>query len=301
MSDSSVIASNLDVTGNSAVTGNSTVVGRLPVSAFVIAFNEEEHIVGCIQSLSFCDEVIVIDSFSTDRTVELAREAGARVVQQKWTGYRAQKEYGLSLVTHDWVINLDADERISAELRQGILRVLEEKAAKTVTNFDDECIGYYINRVVYYLGRWWRSGGWYPEYRLRFFRRDAVRWGGVDPHEKPLTDGRTERLAGEIEHYTYKDMHDQFRRLDNFSSIAAREEFGRGKRSGLVKITFNPLLRFAKFYLFKRGYREGFPGLLVALNEAVYTYMKYAKLWDEEFRSCRSAGTAGREVGNQER
>lgn len=288
---------------SSITTGNAGSTGRLPVSAFIIAFNEEDHIAGCIKSLSFCDEVIVIDSFSTDRTVEIAREAGARVVQHKWGGYRAQKEYGLSLVTHEWVINLDADERISNELRQTILSVLEEKATnlKTTPNAKDECVGYHLNRVVYYLGRWWRTGGWYPEYRLRFFRRDAVRWGGVDPHEKPITSGRTERLAGEIEHYTYKDMHDQFRRLDNFSSIAAREEFARGKRSGILRITVNPLLRFAKFYWFKRGYREGFPGLLVALNEAVYTYMKYAKLWDEEFRSRQSAGAEGKEVGNQER
>jgi len=244
-----------------------------PLSAFVITYNEEDHIEACLESLSFCDEVVVVDSHSQDRTVELAKSHGAKVIERDWPGYREQKTFGLRQVQHDWVLNVDADERVSPELRQSIQTVLAAEPASDIA-------GFYVNRVVFHLGRWWRRGGWYPEYRLRLLRRSKVQWGGTDPHEKPIPHGRTERLAGELEHYSYRDLEDQFTRLQRFSSIAASEEFKRGRRVGVFAILFKPLFRFFKFYVIKQGFREGVAGLVVAISEGYYTFMKYSNLWD---------------------
>ncbi len=254
---------------------------REPVSAFVIAYNEEENIADCIKSLLFCDEVILIDSFSTDRTAEIAKTLGATIIQRKWAGYRDQKAYGLSIVKHQWVLNLDADERVDEQLKGNILKVLQE--IKQTGNDNFKISGYYINRVVFYLGRWWRKGGWYPEYRLRFFRKSDVTWGGEEPHEKPIIKGKTKQLGGEIQHYTYKNIDDQLARLQNFSSISAFEEYKKGTKASLKLLLINPILRTLKFYIFKKGYREGIAGLIVALFEGYYTFMKYAKLWELEF------------------
>lgn len=254
-----------------------SIEDRELVSAFVITFNEELHIRACLESLLFCDEIIVIDSFSTDKTVEIAESMGAQVIQREWPGYRKQKAFGLSQVSSKWVINLDADERISPELRKSILEVLKtEKSSPS----GDDLAGYSINRVVYHLGRWWRSGGWYPEYRLRFFKKESVEWGGRDPHEKPIPKGKVDRLQGELHHYTYKSLEDQFQRLSKFATVAAEEAFSEGKRVGFLGILLKPLVRMFKFYFIKLGFREGTAGLVVCIAEGMYTFMKYAKLWE---------------------
>ena len=266
-------------------------LNREKISAFIIAFNEEDQIEACVRSVLFCDEVLVIDSFSTDRTVEIAKALGARVVQRAWPGYREQKAYGLASSTHEWVLNLDADERVTPALQQEILDVLKEQKRRRDAGKEvgTEVAGYYINRVVFYLGRWWRLGGWYPEYRMRFFRKSTVTWGGIDPHEKPIVEGRTSYLKGELEHYTYHNLDEQFQRLHSLSTLAAREDFKRGKRASLFKLIVNPLLRVLKFYVVKKGYREGQAGLIVAVAEGYYTFMKYAKLWEHEFNERLSA------------
>lgn len=256
---------------------------RSPVSAFVICMNEEEQIGDCLDSLAFCDEVLVIDSFSTDRTVEIARSRGARVIQREWPGYRGQKAFGLTAVSHQWVVNIDADERVSPELRDAIVKVLREDFALRRRGQESPIQGYYVNRVVFFLNRWWRQGGWYPEYRLRFFRLGRVTWGGVEPHEKAVVDGQTAILPGELQHFTYKSIDDQLSRLHQLSSISARAEYADGRRASLRGILLNPFLRWFKFFVLKRGYREGKAGLVVAMAEGYYTFMKYAKLWELQF------------------
>ena len=184
-------------------------------------------------------------------------------------------------------MTLDSDERVSPELQQHILQVLREEKRKkdsgVVENPNEQVVGYYISRVVYYLGRWWRKGGWYPEYRLRFFRKSRVTWGGIDPHEKPIPDGKTSRIEGEILHYTYDSMDEQFHRLLSYGSIAAREDYKRGAKPGIWKMIINPILRALKFYIFKKGYREGVAGFIVAVAEGYYAFVKYARLWECEF------------------
>ena len=273
---------------------------REPISAFVICFNEEEHIEECLKSLLFCDEIVLIDSFSTDKTIEIARRLGAKIIQRPWPGYREQKAFGLNAVANEWVVNIDADERISEELRENILRVLTSAHAGDPQI--KKIAGYYVNRVVFYLGRWWRKGGWYPEYRLRVFRRQLVQWGGIEPHEKAIVNGETAILPGEIYHFTYKNMAEQFSRLHSLSSIAAREEFEMGRRANIPSLFINPILRMLKFYFLKKGYREGMAGLVVAGVEGVYTYMKYAKLWELGYLQANEAkenksGEQGSKVG----
>ncbi len=264
---------------------------REPVSAFIICYNEQDNIGDCLRSIAFCDEIVVIDSFSNDNTVSIAEALGAKVVQRKWPGFKNQKTFGLSCATYDWVLNLDADERVSDELRESILEVL--RAEKEDPNKEDGAVGYYINRVVYYLNRWWRNGGWYPEHRLRFFKKSATTWGGIDPHEKAIVEGPTSTLRGELYHYTYKSMDDHFQRLQNYSMIAAREEYERGRKFKLRQLIFNPVFRFFKFFVLKKGYREGIAGFIVAVAESYYTFMKYAKLWEIYFLKANELKQGG--------
>ena len=141
--------------------------------------------------------------------------------------------------------------------------------------------GYEMSRVVYYLGRWWRKGGWYPEYRVRLMRKSSVEWGGVDPHERPIVSGRISRIDGELEHYTYRSLDEQVKRLHAHATIAAQEEFKSGtKNVGCSRILLSPLARMVKFYFLKKGYREGLAGVVVAILEGFYTFIKYAKVWE---------------------
>jgi glycosyltransferase involved in cell wall biosynthesis len=257
---------------------------REKISAFVVCFNEEREIGACLETLQFCDEIIVIDSFSTDRTVEICKELGANVIQRPWPGYRAQKAFGLAETKHEWVLNLDADERVSDELRQSIEAVLrrEWQVRQSGSSQSGKPLpdGYEMNRVVYYLERWWRKGGWYPEYRVRLVRKSKCEWGGIDPHERPIVHGPIERIAGELHHYTYRSMDEQVKRLHAHATIAAKEDHKRGKTVGISRILLSPVVRIVKFYIFKRGYREGIAGLIVALMEGFYTFLKYAKVWE---------------------
>lgn len=262
---------------------------REAISGFVICYNEEAHIADCLASLSFCDEVVVIDSFSSDKTPEIARTTGARVIQHPWAGYREQKAFGLRSVTSEWVVNIDADERVDDTFRDEMLRVLRNaRTERDKPSAGEPIVGYYVLRVVYHLGRWWRSGGWHPEYRLRFFRKSKVTWGGTDPHEKVIVNGRTGRIRGEILHYTYRDLSDQFCRLEKFSSVAAEEDFRAGRKFRMSQLLVSPVIRTVKFYFLKKGYREGVAGIIVALAEGYYTFMKYAKLWEKEFHSSQA-------------
>ncbi len=156
------------------------------ISAIVVCFNEEERIEDCLKSLVWCDEIVVVDAFSSDRTPEICQRYTQRFVQREWAGYRDQKAYAHSLATMDWVLLVDSDERVTAELQKEI--------AESLTQDNGDYAGYAIPRLVRYLDRWWWRGGWYPDYDVRLFRRDRATWGGVDPHEKIIVDGKVRRL-----------------------------------------------------------------------------------------------------------
>ena len=229
---------------------------------------------GCLESLVWCDEIVVVDSFSTDRTVEICRRYIDRVIQREWKGYRDQKAYAHSQATQEWVLLVDADERVSPELRDEI--------AEALNNDGGGHSAFMIPRLVHYLGRWWWRGGWYPDFDIRLFRRDRAVWGGAEPHEKILVDGKVGRLKSPIHHFSYRDITDHLDRINRYTRIAAGELRSSGRRWRLADNLLRPLVRFLRFYLLKGGFREGFAGFFVAATAAFYVFLKYAKLKELE-------------------
>jgi len=252
----------------------STAGARPTVSAIVVCFNEEKNIGDCLESLRWCDEIVVVDSFSTDRTVEIARQYTDRVIQRPWAGYRDQKAFAHSQTTKQWVILVDSDERVTPELRDEIQRALDGDGGRYM--------GYAVPRLVFYLGRWWRRGGWYPDYDVRLFRRDKATWGGADPHEKILVDGAVRRLKHPLHHFSYRNIDDHMQRINRFTSISSRELRKEGGRWRLADALLRPAFRFFRSYILKRGFMDGFAGFYVAVTAAVYVFLKYAKLWEIE-------------------
>jgi glycosyltransferase involved in cell wall biosynthesis len=258
---------------------------RPTVSAIVVCFNEEENIAACLESIRWCDEIVVVDSFSTDRTLEICRRYTDKVVQREWRGYRDQKAFAHSRATKDWVLLVDADERVTPELSEEIEGALAE--------FGVQCAAFQIPRLVFYLGRWWRRGGWYPDYDIRLFRRERATWGGVDPHEKILVDGKVRRLRRPLHHFSYRNMVDHIERINRFTSISSRELKKEGEVWRVTDALFRPAFRFFRYYVLKRGFMEGFAGFYVAVSAAVYVFLKYAKLWELELEDKDNVGRKG--------
>ncbi|HTM07774.1 MAG TPA: glycosyltransferase family 2 protein [Verrucomicrobiae bacterium] len=244
------------------------------ISAIVVCFNEQGNIGRCLQSVSWCDEIVVVDAFSTDKTVEIARRYTDRVIQRRWTGYRDQKSFAHSQATREWVFLIDSDEEVSTELREEICDALPRAGG----NED----AFALPRLVYYLGRWWRRGGWYPDYDIRIFRNDRARWGGTDPHEKILVDGAVRRLRHPLFHYSYRDVSDHWNRINRFTGIAAAEQGNANRPWRLSDNLLRPPFRFFRSYFLKRGFLEGFPGYFLAATAAMYVFLKYAKLRELE-------------------
>ncbi|HEY2919040.1 MAG TPA: glycosyltransferase family 2 protein [Candidatus Binatia bacterium] len=244
------------------------------ISAVVVCYNEEDRIGDCLESLRWCEELVIVDSFSTDRTVEICQHYTHRVLQRAWSGYRDQKAYAHSQATKDWVLLVDADERVTPALRDEILHALAHDNGRYA--------GYSVPRLVHYLGRWWWRGGWFPDYDVRLFRHDRASWGGSDPHEKILVDGKVRRLHNPLHHYSYRNIEDHIQRINRFTSISSQELKKEGGRWRITDALFRPPVRFFRSYVLHRGFMEGFAGFHVAFTAAVYVFLKYAKLWELE-------------------
>ncbi|MBI4566075.1 MAG: glycosyltransferase family 2 protein [Planctomycetes bacterium] len=238
------------------------------ISAVVICGNEEANIGDCLDSVTWCDEIVVVDSMSTDRTAEIARRFTDKVLQRPWPGYVAQKNFALEQATGDWIVSLDADERCTPELREELLRVLAEA---------DGIDGFLVKRHVHYLGRWINHGGWYPDYKLRIVRRGRARWTGDDPHDKLVTEGRTRDLEGELTHTTYRDFAHQLRVIGRFSDIVVDGWIRKGRPPSLFKALFHPPIKFLECYVWKLGFLDGWPGFVIAAASAFYVFTKHVK------------------------
>jgi glycosyltransferase involved in cell wall biosynthesis len=247
---------------------------RLPVSAFVVTFNESRNIDDCLSSVAWCDEIVVVDSDSTDDTVAKARRHTDRVVTRPWEGHVKQKGYAMSLARNDWVFLIDADERVSPALQEEIRSVLPAAPP--------DIAGYRVPRLTWYLGRWIRHGGWYPDLKLRLFRKSRGRVAGEDPHEQVEVDGRTVDLRGDLVHYTYKNLSHQLKTIDFFSDIEAENFRKSGRRPGLLRMLFHPVVKFVETYVVKAGFLDGMPGFIISVATAFYVFMKYAKRWEHE-------------------
>ena len=243
--------------------------GRPRLSACIISFQEEDRIEDCLDSLAFCDEILVVDSHSTDRTRELAAAKGARVIERDWPGHVAQKEFCIREAAHDWVLCVDADERISPELRTEI----ESLAAR---GFPQHA-GWRFPRLSRHLGIWVRYGTWYPDRQLRLFDRRRGHWGGNDPHDRVELQGSVGELEGDLQHHPYRSVEEHLDTIDRYTTIMAEGLHARGKRAGAFDLIGRPVLRFLRFYLFKRGFLLGWKGLFLAYLAAHYGRLKYAK------------------------
>lgn len=241
------------------------------LSAVVIAQNEEANIRECIKSVSFADEVLVCDGGSADRTVEIAEQLGATVLYREFDGFAAQKNFVVDQAKGPWILSLDADERCTPELASEIQGLLTSNAG----NF---AAGYHVPRKNYFGDRWVRTGGWWPDYNLRLFRKRAGRFVQRQVHESVTVDGRVETLKGAIEHRTYQDLEDFITRMNSYSSLAARQGFEDGKRLKPGDLTLRPMVAFLKMFVLRRGFMDGTIGFQLAVMHAIYTYSKYAKL-----------------------
>jgi glycosyltransferase involved in cell wall biosynthesis len=244
---------------------------RPALSACIVAFNEEDRLGDCLASLRWCDEIVVVDSHSTDRTREIAAAAGARVIERDWPGHVAQKEFAIRQAQHDWVLCVDADERISPELEK---ELVELRAA----GFPDMA-GWKLSRVSSYLGRWIRHGTWYPDLKLRLFDRRRGRWSGHDPHDRVEVDGTVGQLRGELLHHPYRNLEEHLATIDRYTTTMARELHDAGRRARLSDLVLRPPARFLVYYLLRGGWLDGWRGLLMAYLAAHYVRLKYAKLW----------------------
>jgi len=255
------------------VTGlSASRLSTCPLSACIITFNEADRIGDCLASLSFCDEIVVVDSHSTDATREIAAAAGARVIERDFDGFRSQKAFAVAQARHDWVLCLDADERVDATLRAAI-------QAAQAREFDDAA-GYRFARLSEYFGKFLRHGNAYPDRVLRLFDRRRGGWRGTrEIHEAASVDGAVRRLHGDLIHYPYRSLEQQLTKTQRYARMMAEHDFARGKRATLGKLVLAPAWRFWRGYVLRGGFRDGWHGLVYAYVRANYVRQKTIMLW----------------------
>lgn len=245
----------------------------IPLSVVIVTHNEENNIRAALESAEWADEIVVLDSFSTDRTVEIAREYTDRVYQEEWRGFSGQKSRAVTLAVNDWVFVLDADERITGELADEIRGIMQEGPGRD---------GYYCPRKNHFAGREIRHGGWWPDYSIRLFDRRRGAFGDRAVHEAVTLAGEAGYLQSPMLHYTYSGVSDYLKRMERYSSLAADELIKSGRRAGALDLAIRPLFTFAKMFFVKQGFRDGMDGLTLATLYAFYTFSKYAKLWERQ-------------------
>ncbi len=264
---------------------------REKISACITACNEENKIRRCLESVTWTDEVVVVDSFSSDRTVEICKEYTDNVFQHQWLGYIGQKNLIKDIAKGPWILFIDADEEVSPALRSEILEEFETGACGAIS-------GYEFPRLVKYLGRWITHGDWYPDVKLRLFRKDKGTCGGTEPHDRTTVVGPIRRLKGDLYHYTYDGIGDQIATLNRFSSISAGSYFNGGRRFRMIDLVLRPFYRFVRSYALKRGFLDGLPGFIISVSTAHGVFLKYSKLWELHLTSRNGEGK--REEGDNQ-
>ncbi|MDD5676423.1 MAG: glycosyltransferase family 2 protein [Kiritimatiellae bacterium] len=243
------------------------------ISACLTVGNEENNIRRCLKSLQWVDEIVVVDSFSKDNTVAICKEYTDRVYQHEWRGYVGQKKLIKEMAIYPWILFIDADEEVSPQLRDEILA--EFKSGRN-RNYS----GYEFPRMVFFLGRWVTHGEWWPDIGMRLYRKDKGTCSGREPHDHVVVDGPIKRLRGCLYHYTYDDISDQILTMNRFSTIASASLHGERRKFSALDLLFRPTFRFFKGYFMKRGFLDGYSGLIIALLSATGVFFKYAKLWE---------------------
>lgn len=253
-------------------------MGKLPLSVSIITYNEEDIIGETLSAVKdIANEIVVVDSGSTDRTVEIAKNLGAKVYIEEWKGYSAQKNSALEKCTQEWILSLDADEVLSEELKKSIIAELENPRAD----------GYLINRRTYYMGKFLKYT-WQPEWRLRLVKKSANPIWVEEPHDYMRIDsGKVAKLKGDLYHYSYRSFLDHAHKAINLGRLTAVSKYREGKRCGAINIALNPLWAFFKSYLFKGGFLDGYAGFVASFMSMVYTFFKYAFLYELQLKEKR--------------
>ena len=251
-----------------------TTISTLPtVACVVLTKNEEANIQDCLRSVQWANELIVVDAESCDKTVELARACGAKVSVRPWPGFGLQKNFGMAQALSDWILILDADERVTEELRGEIKACLDGWTSGAP-------VAYRIPRRNFFYGAWVRGGGVYPDYQVRLFRRGIAQYNDVAVHENLIVDGEIGTLVEHLDHYTERRIQDHFKKFGLYTTLAAQEKAKKIRTVRWIDLVFRPLVVWVKTYVLKQGFRDGVRGLIVCVFASMYTFVKYAKLWD---------------------
>lgn len=259
------------------------------ISVVVITKNEENNIRDCLDSARWADQIIVVDSESTDRTIEIAKEYTEKIFVLPFSGFGPQKNFGIDQSTSHWILILDADERISQELKREIKELIGKPRTPCIRTglsvvrgkwSQEEPIAYRIPRHNFYYGVWVRWGGIYPDYQIRLFRKGRAYYNDTAIHENLIFNGEIGTLSGHIDHYTEKTIEDHFKKFNLYTSLAALELQKTRKEVHWYNLFFNPLVVFLKKYFLKQGFRDGIHGLIIGVFASMYNFVKYAKLWE---------------------
>ena len=251
------------------------------VSVTIITLDEAEHIGAAIDSAAWADEIIVVDSGSTDGTVDIARARGVLVLSRAWSGYVDQKNFAAEQASNDWIFSLDADERIPPVLAAEVRALVSSEPSKR---------GYRMPRVSFHLGRWIRTTDFYPDFQTRLYNRRGARWQGKYVHESVSVDGPVGQLRRDLEHYSYRDLRDQLDRINHYTSLAARQLKETGRRAGPLDLLIHPPAAFLRNYVLRRGVLDGTAGLTISLLNAYSVLLKFAKLWELQ-QETKDSGT----------
>jgi glycosyltransferase involved in cell wall biosynthesis len=242
----------------------------IPVSVVIVTKDEEKSIEDALLSIMDFDEIVVIDSFSTDKTVDICKKYTEKVFQKEWQGYAKQKQMAVDIASRQWVLILDADERLTPELKTEIRDVIA----------GNKYNGLYMSRKNFFLGRWIKHGGWWPDYTLRLFRKNEGHIEARDVHEKVIVNGGIAYLKNPLEHYTYNSLSDFLKKMEIYSSLSAKELKKKGIVAGPLDLIFRPMVTFLKMFFLRFGFMDGMYGLILAVFYSYYTFLKYAKTWE---------------------
>ncbi|MEA1981791.1 MAG: glycosyltransferase family 2 protein [candidate division Zixibacteria bacterium] len=243
----------------------------MKISAVIITKNEEKNITRCLESLKWVDEIIVVDSESTDKTVEIAKSFNAKIVSPIWEGYGKAKNSGVDAACGEWILSVDADEELSEKLKVEI---------KEIINNSDACDGYYLKRKTKFMGQWILHCGWYPDYILRLFKKSKGRFDDKVIHERVIVMGTTGKTNGELLHYSYESLEQYFEKFNRYTTISAKEEFSKGTKVGVVKLFIKTFAAFVKHYIIKLGLLDGTVGFVISVLSAKAVFVKYSKLME---------------------
>ncbi|WP_027339412.1 glycosyltransferase [Halonatronum saccharophilum] len=241
----------------------------MTLGVLLLTYNEEENIKECLESVKWADEIVLVDSYSKDRTLELAKEYTDKVYQRSFDDFASQRNYGLDRIESDWVLVVDADERITSVLKEEINSVLKEAKGD----------GYRVPRKNFFLGKWIKYCGWYPDHTLRLFK-SHIRYSGK-VHESPNLKRNIIDLQNSLIHYTYRDLAHYLNKINHYTTLDANEKYLKGKKKGIAYIIFRPLLEFIKKFIFKKGFLLGKQGFILSVLSSYYQFLKYIKLWEK--------------------